>query len=91
MNNAADVFEQNGINATEHAIRRTVERTARGITPESVVDTVKTGEKYLDTRHNNYPYFKDGVRVSVDGKGTVETVVSQKNMNNKRFKRVEEN
>jgi RHS repeat-associated protein len=82
MNDVSKYFAENGVNATEHAVFRTVTREGRGITPQAVVDTYNTGAKYFDTLHNNLTYFKDGVRIGVDNAGTIRTVVTQGAINN---------
>lgn len=85
MNEVQKLFQKEGLNFDPHLAQRTVERFSRGITPEKVIDTVRTGEKYFDILKGNYSYFKNGIRVAEELNGLLKTVVTQNNMSPDRF------
>ena len=92
FSSVSNYFQKEGVTLTQHALQRVIQRADQGITPKGVVDALRSGERFIDTWHNNTVFLKNGVRVSVDKDNVVRTVVSESRDLNTvdRFIKVEE-
>lgn len=73
-------FANEGVDITEHGLRRVLGRSSRGVTVENRIDVYNNGKLYYDPQYNTNIKFKDGIAVSYDIKtGQIVNVQTQNN------------
>ena len=73
-------FANEGVDITEHGLRRVLGRSSRGVTVENRIDVYNNGKLYYDPQYTTNIKFKDGIAVSYDIKtGQIVNVQTQNN------------